>query len=225
MNSKIISSDSGPPACLRVAEIFYSLQGETQYAGRPCVFVRLSGCPHRCTYCDTVRALTGGEEMSIGDVVARVNAQNVRLVEVTGGEPLHQSATPLLLQRLLEEGHEVLLETSGHEALSRVPSGAHIVMDIKTPGSGAEGFRAANLKRLGSGDALKIVICSREDFEWAADLVRRRLLLSRSFPVYFCPAQGFLEVGILAEWILEARLPVHLGIQLHKLLWGAQTTR
>lgn len=218
---------SSPPLRPRlcVSEIFYSLQGETQYAGRPCVFVRLSGCPHRCAYCDTAYAWTGGEEMSVEAVAAHVKSLNVRMVEVTGGEPLHQSETPLLLRRLSEDGHEVLLETSGHESLRRVPSGVHIVMDIKTPGSGAQGFHAANLARLGFGDALKIILCSREDFDWAAGLVRRRRLLCRPFPVYFCPAQGFLEASDLAEWILEARLAVHLGIQLHKLLWGAKTTR
>jgi 7-carboxy-7-deazaguanine synthase len=211
---------------LRVAEIFSSLQGETQYAGLPCVFVRLAGCPHACVYCDTPRAWSGGALLSEEEIIERVRSLGgIRLVEVTGGEPLHQEDTPLLLQRLCGAGFSVLLETSGHEPLTLVPSFVSVLMDVKTPDSGAAGLCEENLQRLKHGDALKFVLCGPADFHWAAAFVRDRRLIDREFPVFFIPAHGRVEPADLADWILQARLPVHLGLQFHKLLWGADTTR
>jgi 7-carboxy-7-deazaguanine synthase len=211
---------------LRVAEIFSSLQGETQYAGLPCAFVRLAGCPHACLYCDTPRARSGGALLSAEEILQRLrDLGDFHLVEVTGGEPLHQQETPLLLERLLEQGYDVLLETSGHESLAAVPPAVAVLMDIKTPGSGAMGFHEGNLDCLKTGDALKFVVCGPEDFTWAAAFVRGRRLLDRGFPVFFIPAHGRLAPAELAGWILRERLPVRLGLQLHKLLWGTDTGR
>jgi len=211
---------------LRVAEIFRSLQGESQYAGLPCAFVRLAGCTHACVYCDTPRARSGGVLLSEEEIIERVRSLGeIRLVEVTGGEPLHQEDTPLLLQRLCGEGFSVLLETSGHEPLVRVPSSVSVLMDVKTPDSGAEGLCAENLQRLKAGDALKFVLCGTADFQWATAFVRNHKLIDREFPVFFIPAHGRVDPADLADWILRARLPVHLGLQLHKLLWGADTMR
>jgi len=211
---------------LRVAEIFCSLQGETHYAGLPCIFIRLAGCPHACVYCDTPRARSGGVLLSEEGILRRVrDLGEIRLVEVTGGEPLHQEDTPLLLGRLLSEGFSVLLETSGHETLARVPASVSVLMDVKTPDSGASGVCEENLERLKAGDALKFVLCGRRDYLWAVDFVRERQLLGRDFPVFFIPVHGSVEPARLAEWILQDHLPVHLGLQLHKILWGADTTR
>jgi 7-carboxy-7-deazaguanine synthase len=210
-------------ATLRVFEIFRSIQGESTHAGRPCAFVRLAGCPLRCSYCDTedVRE-AAGEELAVGEIVARVRALETELVEVTGGEPLHQAATPALMSALCDAGHQVLLETSGACSISGLDPRVGVVLDVKTPGSGMEQqMQLANLDELSpSRDQVKFVVTSREDFDWAVALAQERGLLGR-LTVLISPADGVVEPRRVAEWILESREPLRLQLQLHKVLWGA----
>lgn len=204
---------------LRVNEIFHSIQGESTYAGRPCVFVRLTYCNLRCRYCDTEYAFYEGTERSLDEIVREVGRHGCRLVEVTGGEPLVQRETSLLLERLLAAGHEVLLETSGAWPVEDVPVGVRIIMDLKTPGSGMVGRnRWENLRHLDPEDEIKFVICDREDYEWARGVVGEHGLAERH-PILFSPVWGELEPADLAAWILADRLSVRLQIQLHKHIW------
>lgn len=207
---------------LRVSEIFYSLQGEGRFAGFPTVFIRLTGCPLRCSYCDTAYAFSGGSRFEMSEVLSRVAEYAPEYVCVTGGEPLAQQACILLLQRLCDAGYRVSLETSGALDISRLDSRVCRVMDIKTPGSGEESRNlTANLESLTSEDQVKFVICDEADYQWA----RQRLAqdeLDRRCEVLFSPAYGQLDPTELAEWILRDRLPVRLQVQLHKLLWGEQ---
>ena len=205
---------------LRVTEIFLSLQGESRPAGLPTVFVRLTGCPLRCVYCDTAYAFHGGESRSVADLVEEVAGFGVSRVCVTGGEPLAQPNCLRLLQRLCTDGFDVSLETSGALDIVDVDERVTIVLDIKTPGSG-EVHRNLwpNIERLKANDQIKFVICDREDYEWA----RERLLehdLAARFAVLFSPSWGQLEARELAEWILADRLEVRCQVQLHKYLWG-----
>lgn len=205
---------------LKVNEIFCSIQGESTHAGRPCVFVRLTYCNLRCTYCDTAYAFFEGEERSLDEVVAAVAAWGIKLVEVTGGEPLIQRETTELLRRLLAAGHEVLLETSGAWPVGTVPDGVRIIMDLKTPGSGMVGRnRWENLDQLDAEDEIKFVVCDRADYEWARGVVGEHDLTARH-AVLFSPAFDRLEPRELAEWILADRLPVRMQLQLHKLIWS-----
>lgn len=205
---------------LKVNEIFCSIQGESTHAGRPCVFVRLTYCNLRCTYCDTAYAFFEGEERSLDEVVAAVAAWGIKLVEVTGGEPLIQRETTELLRRLLAAGHEVLLETSGAWPVGTVPDGVRIIMDLKTPGSGMVGRnRWENLDQLDGEDEIKFVVCDRADYEWARGVVGEHDLTARH-AVLFSPAFDRLEPRELAEWILADRLPVRMQLQLHKLIWS-----
>lgn len=214
---KVTSSDA---ASLRVSEIFYSLQGEADTVGAPTVFVRLTGCPLRCQYCDTEYAFTGGERMGIDDVLARVGRYDTRLVTVTGGEPLAQRDTLQLLTRLCNAGYQVSLETSGSLDIRPVDPRVSIVLDIKTPGSGeCERNRLENLGHIGAKDQIKFVICDRADYEWTREFIREHRL-DRVCPVWLSPSFGQIEPAELAEWILQDRLPVRLQMQLHKLLWG-----
>jgi 7-carboxy-7-deazaguanine synthase len=205
---------------LRINEIFHSIQGESTHAGRPCVFIRLTYCNLRCRYCDTEYAFFEGSERTLDDIVAEVGRYGCRLVEVTGGEPLVQRETILLLERLLEAGHEVLLETSGAWAVEEVPDGVRIVMDLKTPGSGMVARnRWENLRHLDADDEIKFVICDRADYEWARGVVGEHGLAKRH-AVLFSPAWGEIDPGELAEWILADRLSVRLQLQIHKHLWS-----
>lgn len=205
---------------LRVTEIFYSLQGEARTVGLPTVFVRLTGCPLRCTYCDTTYAFHGGEWMSLDEILARVGEYGSRYVTVTGGEPLAQRPTRQLLQRLCDAGYEVSLETSGALDIAGVDPRVSVVMDLKTPGSGeAEKNRYANLSHLKPHDQLKFVITSRADYEWSRNKLHEYSLAGRC-ELLFSPAYGQVTPRELADWILADRLPVRLQIQLHKLLWG-----
>jgi 7-carboxy-7-deazaguanine synthase len=205
---------------LRVTEIFFSLQGESSHAGLPCVFVRLTGCNLRCTWCDTTYSFHGGATMTVAEVLARVAAFPCRRVELTGGEPLLQRATPVLARRLLELGYTVLCETSGERDIELLPPGVKRIVDLKAPGSGeAERNRWENLARLREGDELKVVIADRADFDWMLGQVEAHGLAGR-VPLLLSPVQGVLEPRVLAEWILERGLEARLNLQLHKLLWG-----
>jgi 7-carboxy-7-deazaguanine synthase len=205
---------------LKITEIFFSLQGEALQSGLPTVFIRLTGCPLRCTYCDSEYAFYGGEWMHYDDILARVRELGTRHVCVTGGEPLAQKRCAGLLERLCDEGYSVSLETSGAEDIAKADRRVSRVMDLKTPESREESSnRWANLDELTRNDQIKFVICSRQDYEWARAQLTERDLTS-CCEVLFSPAWGRVEPVDLAEWILEDRLPVRFQLQLHKLLWG-----
>jgi 7-carboxy-7-deazaguanine synthase len=207
---------------LTVNEIFLSIQGESTYAGEPCVFVRLTACDLRCSWCDTPYAFHEGERMSVESVVDRVRRYDSRVVEVTGGEPLLQKDVYPLMRRLLDAGKTVLLETGGHRSIEDVPTEVVRIVDVKCPGSGeAASNDWANLERLTSRDQVKFVIKDRGDFEFARDVVHREDLAGRVAAVLFSPVHGVLESRDLAAWILEENLPVRLQLQLHKFIWGA----
>lgn len=214
-----VSASSGM-ARVKLTEIFLSIQGEADSVGWPTVFVRLTGCPLRCQYCDTAYAFYGGEWFAIEDVLERVAAYNTRHVCVTGGEPLAQKGCLPLLQRLCDEGYRVSLETSGAIDVSNVDPRVVRVVDVKTPGSNELARnRYENLDVLRPDEQVKFVLCSRADFEWARDFVRERRLHERCM-VLFSPSYGQVEPRDLAQWILDERLPVRLQVQLHKVLWG-----
>jgi len=214
-------SDASRAVRLRVTEMFRSVQGESTWAGLPCVFVRLTGCPLRCVWCDTAYAFTGGETLTLEEVVDRVRALGGGLVEVTGGEPLAQKGCLPLLRALADDGCTVLLETSGAIPLDGVDPRVRVIMDLKCPDSGeSERNRYENLSALKPEDELKFVLASRRDYEWARDLVRERQPRVRA--LLFSPVWGSLDAGDLARWMLEDRLAVRLQLQLHKLLFGAE---
>jgi len=207
---------------MRITEIFYSIQGESTHAGKPCVFVRLAGCSLRCGYCDTKYSYSGGKEMSLEEVFAAVEFYPARLVEVTGGEPLEQEAAYLLMDGLLKRNYTVMLETGGHVNINRVPAPVIKVIDIKTPDSREGGtFLWENLKLAAPHDEFKFVICSRADYDWSQDVVRQRLR-GLPNPILFSPSHGDLPAKDLARWILEDDLPVRLQLQTHKYIWGAE---
>jgi len=204
---------------LVIHEIYRSLQGESTFAGLPCVFVRLTACHLRCVYCDTPHAFNQGETMSVDDVVARTLALGDDLVEITGGEPLLQLEVYPLMSRLADAGKTVLLETSGALDTSAVDPRVLVILDLKTPGSGeVEANVWSNLKRLRPTDELKFVLCDRADFDWAVNVVREHRLTERC-PVLFSPAFGQVNPTDLAAWILESHLPIRLQLQQHKILW------
>ncbi len=208
---------------LRITEIFYSLQGETRTMGLPTVFVRLTGCPLRCVYCDTEYAFTGGELVSIDDVLEKVAAFQPRYVTVTGGEPLAQPNCLRLLPRLCDAGYEVSLETGGAMPLHGVDPRVVTVLDLKTPASGEmQRNDYDNIPLLTATDQLKFVICDREDYEWARFKLDELQLAERVSDVLFSPSHGTLSGRQLAEWILDDKLPVRMQLQLHKILWNDQ---
>jgi 7-carboxy-7-deazaguanine synthase len=207
---------------LVVNEIFHGIQGESSWAGWPCVFVRLTGCDLRCVWCDTPYAFHEGHRRSVEEIVREVLAIDCPLVEITGGEPLLQPNVYPLMRRLCGEGRRVLLETGGGVATHRVPEGVHVILDIKCPGSGMEGRNVwENLPRLRPGDEVKFVLCDRHDYEWARDVVRRHRL-AEHMTVHFSCAWERLDPGLLAGWILEDRLPLRLNLQVHKCIWGPE---
>lgn len=205
---------------LKLTEIFLSIQGEADSVGWPTVFVRLTGCPLRCQYCDTAYAFHGGEWFTLEQVLERVAEYQVRHVCVTGGEPLAQKGCIELLHALCDAGHRVSIETSGAIDISKVDPRVTRVVDIKTPGSGEVARnRMENLALLRVDEQIKFVICDRADFEWSRDLLRQRAL-DEVCTVMFSPSFGQVEARDLAQWILDERLPVRLQVQLHKYLWG-----
>ena len=215
----------GRAAALRISEIFHSIQGESSRVGLPTVFVRLTGCPLRCTWCDTEYAFTGGSSMSIAEVLGHVAQYRCKSVCVTGGEPLAQKGCLELLRLLCDAGYSVSLETSGALDISGVDSRVARIMDLKAPGSGElERNRWQNLAELTSHDEIKFVLASEADYEWAKTVLRERKL-DAVCPVLFSPVAGQQDAAQLAGWILRDGLPVRFQLQLHKLLWGAERGR
>ena len=208
---------------LKITEIFHSLQGESTLVGVRTSFVRVTGCPLRCTYCDTTYSYTGGKWMSLDAIVAEVQAHGTRWVCLTGGEPLaHKNSLPLV-RKLVAAGKNVSIETDGEEDVAPFAGLAKIIMDIKTPGSGEKAEVCfANLEHLLSSDEIKFVICGREDYDWARAVCARYRLPER-FTVLFSPSYGQVELKQLAEWIIADQLDVRLQTQLHKHIWGAET--
>ena len=212
---------------LRITEIFHSVQGESTWAGLPCTFVRLTGCPLRCTWCDTEYAFHGGEKMSLDAIVARVEEIGTRLVEITGGEPLIHSNAFVLTTRLLDLGFTVLVETSGAIDVAPLDARAHRIMDLKCPDSGESARNLwSNLDHLTGRDEIKFVIASRGDYEWARDVIRERRLdvkvnTGELRALLMSPVWEMMDFQQLADWILQDRLPVRYQIQLHKIIWGA----
>jgi len=215
---------------LRITEIFHSIEGESTWAGVPCTFVRLTGCPLRCVWCDTAYAFHGGTRMTLDEIVDQVVQVGTAVVEVTGGEPLaHPNALPLIA-KLLDEGFTVLVETSGAFDVAPVDRRAHLIMDLKCPGSGESARNLwSNLERLTDRDEIKFVVKDRQDYEWMRDVLRERGLEARAREgslraLLVSPVWGEANLEALASWILEDRLPVRLQVQLHKLVWGPERT-
>jgi 7-carboxy-7-deazaguanine synthase len=207
-----------------VFELYESIQGESTHTGRPCVFVRLAACDLRCTWCDTPYAFTGGRRMSVEEVVAEAGRCGARLVEITGGEPLLQPEAIPLMERLLETGWEVLLETGGHLPLDNVPDEVAVIVDVKCPASGeAARMHWPNLEQLSRRDEVKFVIADQADFEYACAVVAKHDLATRAGAVLFSPVHGVLAPDQLAQWVLAVRVPARLQIQAHKYIWGPET--
>jgi len=210
---------------IKVNEIFFSIQGESSFAGYPCIFVRLTGCNLRCTFCDTAYAYEEGTDIEIARLIEKIEAFQYPLVEITGGEPLLQQETPELIRVLLEKKIQVLVETNGSLDISRIDARCTRIMDIKCPSSGeSEKNDPDNLKRLTEKDEIKCVIADRADFDFARSVISGADL-PRGIPVHFSPVFGKLPPETLAGWILEERLPVRLQLQLHKILWGNERGR
>jgi 7-carboxy-7-deazaguanine synthase len=209
---------------LTVNEIFHSIQGESTQAGRPCVFVRLTACDLRCSWCDTPYAFHEGQKMAIDEVVDRVKAYQCPLVEITGGEPLLQKEVYPLMDRLLADGFTVMLETGGHRSIEQVPAGVLRVIDIKCPGSGESARNDwTNMERLAPTDEVKFVIKDRADYEFAREIAARYQLTARVRAVLFSPVHGVLDPKQLAAWVLEDQLAVRVQLQVHKYIWDPQT--
>ncbi len=207
---------------MRVTEIFQSIQGETSHAGRPCVFIRFTGCDRRCVYCDSAYAWSGGEDRSIDEIVAAASSFPSRFATLTGGEPMLQRDLPALAQRLLDEGWEVALETHGQVPLSGLPAGVRRIVDVKTPGSGVEDRLFLNLADLRPTDEVKFVVTCESDFSWAL-AVCRRFDLTRRAVVLLSPVLGRVDPKDLVRWLLDSGLQARLSLQIHKFIWPAET--
>jgi 7-carboxy-7-deazaguanine synthase len=209
---------------LTINEIFYSIQGESTYAGRPCVFVRLTACDLRCSWCDTTYAFHEGRKQPVDEVLAEVDRLDCSLVEVTGGEPLLQDDVYPLMQSLVDRGRTVLLETGGHRSTERVPESVVIILDVKCPGSG-EAHRNdwSNLERVRPHDEVKFVIKDRADYEYARDVITTHRLGERAAAVHLSPVHGVMDLRRLSEWTMADRLPARLQVQLHKYIWDPAT--
>ena len=209
---------------LTINEIFYSVQGESSYAGRPCVFVRLTACDLRCSWCDTPYAFNEGGKRSLEDVLAEVDRIACPLVEVTGGEPLLQEDVYPLMQALLDRGRTVLLETGGHRSIARVPQAVVTILDVKCPGSGeAAKTDWTNLDRLRPHDEVKFVIKDRADYDYARDVISRYGLAERAAAIHLSPVHDVMHPRTLSEWVLQDSLPVRVQLQLHKYIWDPAT--
>ena len=209
---------------LTINEIFYSIQGESTHAGEPCVFVRLTACDLRCTWCDTEYAFYEGTKRSVDEVVADVERYGCPLVEITGGEPLLQDDVYPLMEEFLKRGRTVMLETGGHRSISRVPNAVVKIVDVKCPGSGESDKNCwENLGALAAHDEVKFVIQDRRDYEYAVDVVNTYDLARRSAAVLFAPVTGALEPRTLSEWMLADRIQARLQVQLHKIIWPPDT--
>lgn len=205
---------------MRISEVFYSIQGESTFAGLPCSFVRLAGCDLRCTYCDTQYAFNEGKEMSVPEVLKAIDAHGTGLVLVTGGEPMLQDSVHDLFARLLERDYTVLLETGGHISLADVDPRVHKIMDLKCPSSGMDRHNNyGNIDYLTRKDELKFVVGDRPDFDWACDVIRRYDAVSRVGAILVSPVYGKLSYGDLADWVLRCGIPVRLQLQLQKIIW------
>ena len=217
---------------LQIAEIFKSIQGESTLAGTPCIFIRLTGCNLRCSYCDTAYAYEGGERLSTDEVLSRVDNYTCHFVEITGGEPLIQDGLYPLINALLDRGKEILIETNGSIDIERIQrmkrfrnngsrtEGIRIIMDVKCPGSGmSEKMKWENLNKLGEHDEVKFVLTSRGDYNWSKMIIEKFSLIERC-PVLMSPVYGRLNVAALSEWILNDNINVRLNLQLHKYIWG-----
>lgn len=205
---------------MKISEIFYSIQGESTFAGTPCAFIRVSGCDLRCSYCDTEYAFSEGREMSVPEILRAVETYPTRLALVTGGEPMLQPSVHDLFRRLLEKGYTVLVETGGHKSLKDVDSRVHKIMDFKCPSSGMDIHNDyGNIRYLTSGDELKFVVGDRSDFDWACDLIRRYQNSLKVGNILFSPVYGKVKLADLAEWVLSCGLAVRCQIQLHKIIW------
>jgi 7-carboxy-7-deazaguanine synthase len=207
---------------LTINEIFHSIQGESTHTGRPCVFVRLTACDLRCSWCDTPYAFHEGRKMSVEEVIRDVARFDCAVVEITGGEPLLQADVYPLMSELLERGHTVLLETGGHRSVAQVPAGVIRIIDVKCPASGESAKNDwSNLDLLTATDEVKFVVQDRHDYEFAKDVISRRSLIGRCAAILFSPVHGVLPGHALAAWILADRLPVRLQLQAHKYIWSA----
>jgi len=209
---------------LTINEIFYSVQGESSYAGRPCVFVRLTACDLRCSWCDTPYAFHEGTKRPLDEVLEELDAYTCPLVEVTGGEPLLQEDVYPLMERLLERGRTVLLETGGHRSTARVPDRVVTILDVKCPGSGESAKNDwSNLDRLRPQDEVKFVVKDRADYEYARDVIARHGLAARAAAIHLSPVHGVMNPRTLSEWVLADNLPVRVQLQLHKYIWDPAT--
>ena len=209
---------------LTLNEIFHSVQGESTYAGRPCVFVRLTACDLRCSWCDTPYAFYEGSKRTVDDVLDAVTAYDCPLVEITGGEPLLQDEVYVLMQALLDRGFTVLVETGGHRSTARLPPDVVTVLDVKCPGSGEAGrMHWENLERLRPHDEVKFVIRDRADYEYARDVIARYDLVARAAAVHLSPVHDVLHPRTLSEWVLADRLSVRVQLQIHKYIWDPAT--
>ena len=208
---------------IKINEIYLSIQGESSYTGLPCVFIRLTGCNLRCSWCDTAYAFHEGKNMTIDEILRKVCGFGVNLVEITGGEPLMQDKVYPLMMKLIEKGHKVMLETGGSISLERVPRDVIKIMDLKCPGSGEqEKNNLENLKFLSPDDEVKFVILDRKDYEWSRDLIKRYKIIETA-NVLLSPVFGKLDLKDLVKWLLKDRLSVRLQTQLHKIIWDKNT--
>ena len=209
---------------LTINEIFHSIQGESRRAGEPCVFVRLTACDLRCSWCDTAYAFYEGSKREVNEVVADVEKYGCPLVEITGGEPLLQEDVYPLMEHLLARGHTVMVETGGHRSIARVPSAVLKIVDVKCPGSGeAHRNHWENLDIVGSHDEVKFVLKDRADYDYAKEAVAKHQLIGKVGAVHFSPVHGVLDARVLSEWVLVDRLAVRVQLQLHKFIWSPET--